>query len=31
MEIDEGLLADLIRCTKKLETAVGKLDPPTRE
>jgi len=28
MEIDEGLLADLIRCTKKLETAVGKLDPP---
>ena len=29
MEIDEGLLADLIRCTKKLETAVGKLDPPT--
>ena len=31
MEIDEGLLADLIRCTKKLETAVGKLDPPTCE
>jgi hypothetical protein len=28
MEIDGGLLADLIRCTKKLETAVGKLDPP---
>jgi hypothetical protein len=28
MEIDEGLLADLIRCTKKLATAVGKLDPP---
>ena len=28
MEIDEGLLADLIRCTKKLEAAVGKLDPP---
>jgi hypothetical protein len=28
MEIDEGLLADLIRCTKKLETAVGKLAPP---
>jgi hypothetical protein len=31
MEIDEGLLADLIRCTKKLETAVGKLDPPPGE
>jgi hypothetical protein len=29
MEIDEGLLADLIRCTKKLETAIEKLDPPT--
>jgi hypothetical protein len=28
MEIDEGLLADLIRCTKKLENVVGKLDPP---
>jgi hypothetical protein len=28
MEIDEGFLVDLIRCTKKLETAVGKLDPP---
>jgi hypothetical protein len=28
MEIDEALLADLIRCTKKLEAAVGKLDPP---
>jgi hypothetical protein len=28
MEIDEGLLADLIRCAKKLEAAVGKLDPP---
>ena len=28
MEIDEGLLADLIRCTKKLEAAVGKLDLP---
>jgi hypothetical protein len=27
-EIDEQLLTDLIRCTKKLETAVGKLDPP---
>jgi hypothetical protein len=27
-EIDEGLLADLIRCTKKLETAVAKLEPP---
>jgi hypothetical protein len=31
MEIDEGLLADLIRCTKKLETAVRKLDPPADE
>jgi len=29
MEIDEGLLADLIRCTKRLATAVGKLDPPS--
>jgi hypothetical protein len=28
LEIEKGLLADLIRCTKKLETAVGKLDPP---
>jgi hypothetical protein len=27
-EIDERLLADLIRCTRKLETAVAKLDPP---
>ena len=27
-EIDEQLLADLIRCTKKLVTAVGKLTPP---
>jgi hypothetical protein len=31
MEIDERLLADLIRCTKRLETAVGKLDPPPGE
>ncbi|HWE07185.1 MAG TPA: hypothetical protein VG274_10785, partial [Rhizomicrobium sp.] len=31
MEIDGGLLADLIRCTKKLETAVAKLDPPPAE
>lgn len=31
MEIDEGLLADLIHCTTKLETAVGKLDPPAGE
>jgi len=30
-EIDERLLADLIRCTKKLETAVGKLAPPAGE
>src|SRR6266436_9674706 len=31
MEIDEGRLADLIRCTKKLVAAVGKLDPPASE
>jgi hypothetical protein len=31
MEIDEGLLADLITCTKKLEREVGKLDPPAGE
>jgi hypothetical protein len=31
LEIDEGLLADLIRCTRKLETTVGKLDPPADE
>jgi hypothetical protein len=31
MEIDQGLLADLIRCTKKLERAVGKLVPPAGE
>ena len=30
-DIDEGLLADLIRCTKKLETAVAKLAPPAGE
>jgi hypothetical protein len=28
MDIDGKLLADLIRCTKKLATAVGKLVPP---
>jgi hypothetical protein len=27
-EIDERLLADLIRCTKKLEAAVARLEPP---
>src|ERR1700694_3715619 len=27
-EIDKGLLADLIRCTKKLEAALARLDPP---
>jgi hypothetical protein len=27
-EIDERLLADLIRCTKKLEAVVAKLGPP---
>ena len=31
MDIDEQLLANLIRCTKKLETAVGKLAPPAGE
>jgi hypothetical protein len=31
LEIDEGLLTDLIRCTKKLETAVAKLDAPADE
>jgi hypothetical protein len=28
VDIDEKLLADLIRCTKRLEAAVGKLTPP---
>ena len=27
-EIDEQLLADVIRCTKKLDAAIGKLKPP---
>jgi hypothetical protein len=27
-DIDKRLLADLIRCTKKMEAAVDKLDPP---
>jgi hypothetical protein len=31
MEINEKLLADLIRCTKKLDAAVGKLAPPAAE
>jgi hypothetical protein len=31
MDLDEGLLADLIRCAKRLETAVAKLDPPAGE
>jgi hypothetical protein len=30
-EIDERLLADLIRCTKKLEAAVARLDPPKED
>lgn len=30
-EISAQLLADLIRCTKKLETAVTKLNPPDDE
>jgi hypothetical protein len=28
VDMDEKLLADLIRCTKNLERAVGKLTPP---
>lgn len=28
MDIDEKLLADLIRCTRTLQGQVGKLDPP---
>src|SRR5713226_335804 len=31
MEIDESLLVDLIRCTKKLAAAVARLDPPAAE
>jgi hypothetical protein len=30
MEIDEKLLADLVRCTKTIEAAVAKLDPPAK-
>lgn len=29
--LDSGLLAGLIRCTKALQSAVGKLDPPASE
>jgi hypothetical protein len=28
MEIDEKLLASLIACTKAIDAAVAKLDPP---
>jgi hypothetical protein len=28
VDIDSKLLADLVRCTKKLEAAVGRLTPP---
>jgi hypothetical protein len=31
MEIDAKLLADLLRSTKALETAVGKLEPPAKD
>ena len=31
VEIDEQLLADLIRCTKTLEAAVRKLTPPAND
>jgi hypothetical protein len=31
MDIDQQLLADLIRCTQELETAVSKLPLPTGE
>jgi hypothetical protein len=30
-DVDKGLLTDLIRCTKKLEKAVGALEPPAGE
>jgi len=30
-KIDKQLLADLIRCTKRLEAAVAKLKPPSKE
>lgn len=30
-EIDEGLLSELVRCTKILETAVGRLKPPSED
>jgi hypothetical protein len=30
-EINTQLLADLIRCTKKLEAGVAKLNPPTEK
>jgi hypothetical protein len=30
MEIDKALLANLIRCTRMLEAAVAKIDPPAR-
>jgi hypothetical protein len=30
-EIDRTFLADLVRCTKRLEAAVGKLEPPAGE
>lgn len=31
MEIDKQLLADLIRCTRRLEVAMAKLPPPADE
>jgi hypothetical protein len=31
MEIDGKLLAELVRCTKKLDASVGKLAPPAAE
>lgn len=31
MEIDEKLLANLIRCTKTIEAAVARLDPPAEK
>jgi hypothetical protein len=31
MEIDVKLLAELVRCTKKLDASVGKLAPPAAE
>ena len=31
LDIDERLLADLIRCTKTIEATVTNLDPPAKD